>query len=186
LVSCAMLIRVQELELRDLELDEEFQPGTIDLGREVRQLWPLQLRGRAAVVREHEGRTVVADIRLTGRLTGELEMSCARCLEAVEFRVARSFDLLYRPQVKERGAEEVAISEAETEIGFYTGEGLELEDVLREHILLEVPLKMLCREDCRGLCPQCGKDLNRESCGCAPPATDARWNALLGLKDKLQ
>lgn len=181
-----MLIRVQELELRDLVLDEEFQPGAIKLGQEVRQLGPLRMRGRAALVREHEGRTVVADLRLAGKLSGTVELSCARCLEAVQLKVSRAFDLLYRPLDKVRGADEIFISEAETEIGFYSGDGLELEDALREQILLEVPLKMLCREDCKGLCPQCGKDLNRESCACVQQTADARWNALLGLKDKLQ
>jgi len=181
-----MLIRVQDLELRELALDEEFKPGTIDLGREVRQSGLLRVRARAELIREHEGRTVVADIRLAGKLSGTVELNCARCLEQVELRVARSFDLLYRPLVRERGADEVSISRAETEIGFYSGDGLELEDVLREQILLEVPLKVLCGEDCKGLCPQCGKELNRDSCTCVPPAADSRWNALHGLKDKLQ
>jgi uncharacterized protein len=57
--------------------------------------------------------------------------------------------------------------------------------VLREQVLLAVPLKVICRQDCKGLCPQCGKNLNTESCSCAEP-TDERWSALKELREKLE
>jgi uncharacterized protein len=61
-----------------------------------------------------------------------------------------------------------------------------LEDVLREQVLLAVPLKAICREDCKGLCPQCGKNLNLETCSCDNAITDPRWGALKDLRSKLQ
>jgi uncharacterized protein len=115
-----------------------------------------------------------------------MDINCARCIENVELYVNRAFDLLYRPLDSEKGSDEVNISEAETEIGYYKGEGLELEDVLREQVLLAVPIKTVCRPECKGLCPHCGKNLNNETCDCDQKNADPRWNALKGLRDKLQ
>ncbi len=182
-----MFIRTKDLELRKLQFNEEFLPGTVDFGSDVRQLGPLKMEGRAELVREyHGGQHTVDDIRVVATLSGRVDVPCARCVESVELDVNRSFDLLYRPLESEKGSDEVNISEAETEIGYYKGEGLELEDVLREQVLLAVPIKTVCRPDCKGLCPQCGKNLNNETCGCEQKAADPRWNALKGLRDKLQ
>ena len=85
-----------------------------------------------------------------------MEVSCARCLEPVLHTVNWAFDLLYRPQGVDRRAEEVAISEAETEIGYYQGEGLLLEDVLREQVLLATPVKTGVSRRVQGFMPECG------------------------------
>jgi uncharacterized protein len=85
----------------------------------------------------------------------------------------------------DRRKEEVSISQAETEIGYYQGEGLELEDALREQVLLAVPLKAVCRPECKGLCPQCGQNLNEGSCSCHEKQEDPRWHALRDLKQHL-
>jgi len=182
-----MLIRVRELELRNLEFDENFQPGAIEFGPEFRQIGPLHSAGRAELVVEHRGHHQdVEDIRLVGNVEARLEFSCARCLEPVGQDVDRDFDLIYRPQGVDRRAEEVSISEAETEIGYYQGEGLLLEDALREQVLLATPVRALCRDDCKGLCPQCGRNLNVEQCQCEQHPSDPRWEALAEIKKKLQ
>jgi uncharacterized protein len=182
-----MYISVQDLELRKLNFQEVFQPGVIDLGEEVRQVGPLNAEGRAEVVEEHHGkREVVSDIRLVGKFGLKLEMACARCLESVGHDVKREFDLLYRPLGADRKADEVSITEAETEIGYYQGDGLLLEDVLREQVLLAVPLRSLCNEGCKGLCPHCGKNLNAESCNCEYEMKDPRWAALNDIRERLK
>ncbi len=183
-----MFITVRELQAHRVEFDEHVQPGMIDYGQELRQTRPLDTSGRADLVEEHRGgkQGVVKDIRLVGEFATQVELSCARCLEVVRQEVARPFDLLYRPQGVDRRGDEVAIHEADTEIGYYAGEGVLLEDVMREQVLLAVPLRVLCRDDCKGLCPQCGQNLNTTACGCAAPVADARWQALKELKDKLQ
>ena len=182
-----MLIRVRELELRKLEFDENYQPGAIEFGPEFRQVGPLHSQGRAEVVVEHRGHHQdVEDIRLVGSVQAQLEFSCARCLEPVRHEIDRSFDLIFRPQGVDRRADESSISEAETEIGYYTGEGLMLEDALREQVLLATPVRALCREDCKGLCPHCGRNLNLEQCHCEQHVSDPRWDALSDIKKKLQ
>ena len=183
----AMFIRLQDLEAEKLEFQQEFRPGAIDLGTEVRQQTPMQASGRAELIKEDHGRKgVIRDIRVVGRLSTRVEVRCARCLEPVESLIESQFDLLYRPLGADAGREEVSISEAETEIGYYQGEGLLLEDVLREQLLLATPVRTLCREDCRGLCPRCGRNRNQETCQCAEEPRDPRWQALKGLREKLK
>jgi uncharacterized protein len=182
-----MFIRIADLELRPLEYDEEFQPGAIDFGPDIRQTRPLHVKGRAELVKEHHGgRVVVPNIRLVGKFGVDYEANCARCLETVSQHLERAFDLIYRPLGSDRRREEVSISEAETEIGYYQGEGMELADSLREQVLLAAPVKVVCRESCKGICPQCGRNLNEGACDCAPAISDPRWNALRDLKKGLQ
>lgn len=182
-----MLIRLQDLEVQKQEFEEEFRPGAIDLGSEVAQRAPMLASGRAELIEEDHGRKrIIRDIRVVGRVSTRVEVRCARCLEPVESLVESDFDLLYRPLGADAGKDEAGISEAETEIGYYQGEGLLLEDVLREQVLLATPVKMLCREDCKGLCPRCGRNRNAEACQCAEQPRDPRWEALKGLREKLE
>ena len=182
-----MLIRVKELELRKLEFAEDLRPGAVEFGPDLRQLGDLHAEGRVELVIEHRGQHQdIEDIRLVGQLKTRIEVLCARCLDPVVHKVDRDFDLLYRPQGVDRRGEEVSISEAETEIGYYQGEGLLLEDALREQILLATPVKTVCREECKGLCPNCGRNLNQEQCECEQRAGDPRWEALGEIRKKLQ
>jgi len=182
-----MFLDIKELELHPLEFKEEFQSGVIDLGNEVRQATPLKAAGRAELVEEHHGKhKIIKDIRLRGRLSAGLELQCARCLEPVPQQVARDFELLYRPLGADAGRDELSVTDAEAEIGYYQGEGILLEDVLREQVLLALPLKITCREECKGLCPHCGKNLNQEQCSCAVAADDPRWAALKEIRGRLE
>jgi len=182
-----MLIEVRELETHAVDFDEQFEPGVIDLGGEARQVGVLKTAGRAQLVREHHSKhLLLKDIRIAGDFATRAEVCCARCLDPVVQDVAKKFDLLYRPQGADAGKEELSVTAAEAEVGYYRGEGLLLEDVLREQVLLALPLKAICREDCKGLCAHCGKNLNQEACNCAEPVEDPRWAALKDLREKLQ
>ena len=74
------------------------------------------------------------------------------------------------------------IDEGEAEIGFYDGGGLELEDILREQVLLALPMQRVCSETCKGICPVCGKNRNETTCDCKTVGTDDRWGALRNLE----
>jgi uncharacterized protein len=181
-----MFLDIKDLELRPLDFEEEFQSGVIEFGSEVRQSTPLKTSGRAELVEEHHGKhQIIKDIRLRGRLAAGLELQCARCLDPVKQDVKRDFELLYRPLGVDAGRDEISVTDAEAEIGYYQGEGILLEDVLREQVLLALPLKIICRDDCKGLCPQCGKNLNQEQCSCAMPVEDPRWAALKEIRGRL-
>ena len=182
-----MLFEIQELERHPIDFKEEFAAGAIELGEEVRQATVLKAVGRAQLVEERHGKhQIIQDIRLKGDLSTRLELACARCLEPVALDVQRDFELLYRPQGSDAGREELSVTAAEAEVSYYEGEGVLLEDVLREQILLAVPLKAICKEDCKGLCPHCGKNLNAGQCFCQEPVEDPRWNALKEIRGKLE
>jgi len=181
-----MFIKIKDLELRKMEFDENVSPGVIDFGEEIVQRIPLHAAGRAELVKENRGaRQVVEDIRLVGNFSTEIEVRCARCLDPVSNPVSGAFDLIYRPQGVDSRGEEASISKAETEIGYYQGDGLLLEDALKEQLLLALPAKQVCRENCKGLCPHCGRNLNVESCNCSSAISDPRWSALEGIRKKL-
>ncbi len=182
-----MLIRIKDLQLQPLEFDETFKPGAIDLGGEYRQVSPLQTTGKAELIEENRGhKEILDDIRLVGKLATAIEVACARCLEPVRQEVQRDFELLYRPQGADKTKEDASVSKGETEISYYEGDGLLLEDVLREQLLLAIPYRVLCQENCKGLCPSCGRNLNSGECSCEEARPDPRWNALGNLRDKLK
>jgi uncharacterized protein len=182
-----MFLDIKELALHPIDFVEEFQSGIIDWGDDNQQRTALNASGRAELVEEHHGkRKIIKDIRLKGKLAAGFELSCARCLEPVAQDVKREFELLYRPLGADAGRDELSVTDAEAEIGYYQGEGILLEDVLREQVLLTLPVKVTCREDCKGLCPHCGANLNQQSCSCATLVEDPRWSALKEIRDRLE
>ncbi len=182
-----MFLDIQELALHPVDFKEEIQPGVLDFGADIQQRAPLATSGRAELVEEHHGKhQIIRDIRLRGELATSLELICARCLEPVLQDVKREFELLYRPLGADAGRDELSVTDAEAEIGYYQGEGILLEDILREQVLLALPLKITCREDCKGLCPQCGVNLNQQQCSCVTTRTDPRWSALEEIRSRME
>ena len=172
-----MFLSIKEMELRKLRFDEAFKPGDIDFsGADVRQSGALRVQGVAELL-AHTG----GEIRIQGRLQVEMESACDRCLGRATFPLDSSFDLFYRPTSSLTREEEVAIDEGESEIGFYEGDGLEVEDILREQVLLLLPMQRVCFSDCKGICPICGKNRNETACECRVKAFDDRWSALRNL-----
>src|SRR5262249_36014503 len=139
-----MFLSVQELEIRKIEFSQEIQPGQIDYGPEITQSGVLKTQGHAELIEEHRGgKNLVEDIRVVGTFTVTMDVACARCLDPVPGKFGGDFDLLYRPLGIDARREEASISQAETEIGYYTGDGISLEDVMKEQILLAVPVKAI-------------------------------------------
>jgi len=172
-----MFLSVKEMEKRKIRFDESFQAGQIDFsGEDLEQGSPLRAVGSAELL-PHTG----GEVRIQGRYTVEMTAQCDRCLGRARFPLDESFDLFYRPMVEIAREEEVAIDEGQSEIGFYEGGGLELEDVLRERVLLALPMQRICSETCQGICPVCGKNRNDGACECKPDIADDRWGALRKL-----
>jgi len=170
-----MFLDVKELAVRKVRIRKSYAPGSMDYhSGEFKQAGPLEVRASAELV---EGQ-----IRITGSLQTKIELVCARCLEPVVEEVGRDFDLFYRPMKTIAKEDEVRLKEGDTEIAFFEGEGLFLADVLAEQVLLALPMKVICRGDCRGLCPHCGVNLNSEECRCESHAADPRLAPLARLK----
>lgn len=172
-----MFLSVQEMELRKLGFETAYRPGEIEfIDNQLRQATPLEVSGTAELVGPTQ------EIRLRGRLVVRMEADCDRCLSVASFPIDAGFDLFYQPEGAGVDSEDVELGPGETEIDYYTGGGLELKDVLREQVLLALPMQRVCREDCKGICPVCGKDRNVGDCGCTVRLADDRWAALKDLE----
>lgn len=175
-----MFLSVKELELRKIRFDEIFAPGKIDFTEEdIQQDAPLRTTGLAELVEESEGQ-----IHVRGSYSVEMGAQCDRCLIRARFPLSGEFDLYYRPASEIAVGEEVEIDDGEAEIGFYEGGGLDLEDVLREQVLLALPMQRVCSESCKGICPVCGGNRNESACDCHSQPADDRWGALRNLELK--
>lgn len=172
-----MFFSVQDLALRKIHFDVDFPPGEIDfLDPDIKQRGPLKASGVVELLSHTLG-----ELRVKGHVKVDLESPCDRCLEPAVFPLDQDFDLFYRPADTSPEAAEVEISSGEEEIGFYEGDGVELEEILREFTLLALPMQMVCKPDCKGICPVCGQNRNQVACSCAEKPTDDRWTALKKL-----
>lgn len=168
-----MFLNIKEIELRKVHFDETFAPGRIDFSGELlQQETPLRIAGSAESI-PHTG----GEIRIRGKYSVEMGAPCDRCLAGAHFPLDSDFDLFYRPMSVIARDEEVEIDEGEAELGFYENNGLELEDIILEQVLLALPMQRVCSPSCKGICPRCGKNRNESECECAPGG-DARWSAL--------
>ncbi len=122
-----------------------------------------------------------------GTFKGHLIVACSRCVNEVRLDIDEQLRVTFMPpsempaddtESSEEGAE---VSTEDLDLFPFDGERIDLEPLFREQFVLAVPYAPLCREDCRGLCPQCGIDLNTGTCACEKPI-DPRLAALKGLK----
>jgi uncharacterized protein len=127
-----------------------------------------------------------------GTFNGEVTVACSRCVEPVKLPIDEKVRVTFMPQHELPAQDEDAgdasaegegaeVAEEDLDLFPYDGESVDLEPLFREQFVLAVPFAPLCREDCKGLCPQCGIDRNTSTCTCEPPI-DPRLAALKGLK----
>ena len=122
-------------------------------------------------------------VRVRGELGAEMELTCARCLEVLLHPLTARFNQYYQSNAHHSLAGEIALQKKDLEVGFFTGDFIDVSDIVREQILLSLPMKPLCQEDCRGLCPACGRNRNRDRCGCGPVVSDPRLAPLLKFRN---
>ena len=168
-----MFISLQELQLRPVRFRVEIPPGEINYGENITQSSPLHAEGSAQLLNHSLG-----EIRIRGSMTVIAEALCDRCLEAASFPVDKQFDLVYMPADEAATASENEVGEAAIEVAYYEGAGLSLNNVLREVLILALPMQLVCSEACKGICPECGGNRNQRDCGCHADAVDDRWSKL--------
>lgn len=122
---------------------------------------------------------------LSARLVYEGQLECSRCLVAYPFQEDDAFSLVLYPRRPESTEEEVELLQEDLDALFYDDPVVPLEPIAEERVQMALPMKPLCRPDCKGLCAGCGKDLNQGPCGCSHEAADPRWEALRALKEKV-
>jgi uncharacterized protein len=180
-----MLLSIKEMEFRKLPFAESWPPGEIDFADSgARQTGLLVAEGVAERLpihgeRRHGEESASDEVRVKGRVKVTLEAECDRCLGRASFPIDTPFDLFYKPiESLAETEDEIAIDEGEAEIGFYQLPGLVLEDILKEQVLLQLPMQRVCSESCKGICPVCGANRNETECHCESHPGDDRWIAL--------
>ena len=176
-----MRFELSPIRQPETEYHRVFQPADLSGGEEeYRVTGPVDLR---MVIHKDQDR-----YRLVGTVKAELELVCSRCLDPFALPVDRSFDLRFLPAgtVEPRtdaDDEEIEVEDDDVSLTFYRDEQIDLNELLREQFYLALPMKPLCREDCKGICPQCGTNRNTAPCECNPQWEDDR---LAGLKTLLK
>lgn len=120
--------------------------------------------------------------RLVGRVRTELELTCSRCVEPYRFPIDAEFDQRYLPSSEASTEAEREVEQDDLETSYYADDQIDLSELIREQFYLALPMKPLCQEGCKGLCAQCGTNLNTGTCDCAPVWEDPRLAALRNLK----
>jgi uncharacterized protein len=170
-----MRIELDKLEEHGGKFTRLYEANELSLDDpEVRLVEPAEVSARV----RREGK----DAELEGRLQAKLEVVCGRCLQPVELPVSTEFHERFVRAVSWAAEEQHELQAEDLNISVFDGEAIELDDVVREELLLAVPVNVLCREDCRGLCPICGIDRNMSNCQCEINEIDSRWQKLKELQ----
>ncbi len=169
-----MLLDLNKLHTRE-HVEREFAPAAFDpQDEDYRVVAPV------ALVMDVE-KAGGGAFKVTGTATTQLELDCGRCLEPFQVPVEAAFDLRYVPAEQNTGEQEREIAEDDLTTAYYRDGSLDVIDLLREQFQLALPMKPLCTEACKGLCPECGTNLNRAQCDCTHKWEDPRLAALKGL-----
>lgn len=167
-----MLLDLTRIRQPETDLQRQYAASAFE-GRDhaFRIIGPVELR--ATVFKDRDR------YRLVGRVRTEIELVCSRCLEPYRVPVDASFDLRYLPLAETSAEGEREVEDDDLAAAYYRDDQIDLGQVVEEQIYLGIPMKPLCREGCLGLCPQCGTNLNVETCSCDTQWTDPR---MAGLK----
>jgi len=174
-----MEIKVSEIPEEGLGIEFTEEPGSLSgLGEGVKAL----SRALARFSLKKVGSTVF----LTGDVDGKIELVCARCGKSYPLAVGASLKLDINELSALAKEDEKELSSGDLDVEFYQDDTIDLSSILREQLILQVPMKPLCSENCKGLCPQCGQDKNVAECSCSPDTGHPGLSALGELlKDKL-
>lgn len=172
-----MRIEIDNLKNRGGKFSKVYQVGELALGEsDVRLTEPAAVQ----VYARRDGNEII----LTGELEAQVETPCGRCLKPVVLPIHDAFKERFVPVVTWRNEEQHELKTEDLDLGILTGEEIDFDELVREQILLAVPDHVLCREDCKGLCPSCGRDRNLEPCTCEEASVDSRWQKLKDIKDQ--
>jgi len=167
------------VELENREKNRQFahtyQPGDLSLeDTDLRLIAPTEVRGQ--VSRKGD------EVELAGNLATTLETVCARCLKPVAIPLSADFDERLATSISWGAKEEYELGSEDLNLSIFDGTGIDLDQLVREQILLAKPAQVLCSEDCLGLCPVCGADRNTSACKCEAQQIDSRWEKLKDLQ----
>jgi uncharacterized protein len=187
-----MLVNIDEIKETGLDRSWDVPQAQLD---EMIAGDPAGYRARGPAHVEARLEKLGRRVRVEGDVTAGLTGACKRCLAPVSVDVPVAFDRALVPAGARDEAEDVAerhahdkgpkrgsFSAADAEEETYTGKVIDLDPIVREQLLLELPEYPVCDEQCKGLCPVCGANLNDRECGCDRHVPDPRWAGLKNVK----
>jgi uncharacterized protein len=168
-----MKVNIIEIEEEGIDIDFSetlHEPGVIDSVGEV-------------VAHLHLDRQM-DEIFISGDIKGNLRLQCSRCLTSFQRHIELDINLTYLPIEEINKMETYEIKDDESNISYYRGEQLDITEIVQEQLILSIPMKPLCEENCKGLCPVCGANLNIQECGCEREKVDPRLSILKKLFER--
>ncbi|KFA88100.1 YceD family protein [Archangium violaceum] len=193
-----MLVKIEEIRDTGLQVKKEMSLESLEAALEGSSFRPLEPLAVSASLRKVSG-----GVLLEGRFTSRVVAECKRCLTESKLELPVSFTLNLVPESLARGEGLVdedeedeekkdkgtgesggsfALDDADAEV--FDGKVIDLEPIVREQVLLALPMNTVCREECKGLCMKCGQNLNDKACGCDMTFVDPRLAALKNIKLK--
>jgi uncharacterized protein len=171
---CAMRIELENLEGSKGDFAHVYQPEELNpVDDRIQLIAPVAVNGKV--------RLAGNEVFVNGHVETRAQVECDRCLKPIELPVNADFALEYITGSEYESTDVAELSEAEMSVSVFDGEAIDVDEIVKEQILLAVPTRMLCREDCKGICPECGIDRNTGECTCTKEEIDPRWAALKNL-----
>jgi len=169
-----MRIELVNLEHGKRDFAHVYQPAEVgSLDERVSVVEPVSVTGNV--------RIAGAEVFVNGHIETRAQVECDRCLQQVETPVKADFELQYIGDNEYASSEAAELTEGDMSVSVFDGKAIDVDEIVKEQILLAVPTRMLCRPDCKGLCPDCGVDQNTTRCACGADEVDPRWAALKNL-----
>jgi uncharacterized protein len=167
-VTPMLLIDISTIPPEGLEVDERLDAASLHLEKD--EGFTLKPEGRLTARLE---RSDDNSVHVRGRFRAALDLECHRCVERFTFGVDQDVDLFYLPHhpgaARDEEEDEVELDDHDMVVAYHDGQRVDLGEMVREQLFLSLPMKRLCRDECKGRCPRCGADWNVKACGCPPP-----------------
>ncbi len=171
-----MLVHLEDILPEGIEIEVSLDPDDPAVR---------ELNVKGPVVGSFKIRKLGQQVLVRGSVSGEVLLTCARCLVEFTTRIREVVDIELRPVLDlDRTAQERELGSDDLNVEFFRGDALDVGHLAAEQISLCIPMKPLCQDDCRGICPECGANKSLGTCSCEPD-TDPRWSALKALKDQM-
>ncbi|MGI8918478.1 MAG: YceD family protein [Pyrinomonadaceae bacterium] len=168
-----MQVELASLERHGGKFAHNYRPGELDLNEErVTLMAPPRVTGR---VQQSDSKVTVK-----GEAAAELQLECDRCLKPLSVPVFSSFEVGYVTPDTYQADSAAELLDEDLSLSVFNGEVLDIDELVREQLLLELPAQILCQQECKGLCQECGGDRNDADCKCEDAQIDPRW---AGLKE---
>ena len=169
-----MRIELVNLEHGRADFAHVYQPDELGhFDERVTLVAPVAVNGKV--------RLAGAEVFVNGHIETRAQVECDRCLKQVELPVKSDFDLQYITGAEYETSASAELTEEVMSVSVFDGDTIDVDEIVKEQILLATPTRMLCQENCKGICPVCGTDKNTGDCECETKDVDPRWAALKNL-----